>query len=155
MSSSSPHTKSPERVAAGLKATIKNPHVSEEAKQHAAERLEEMKSSELHGQHSQRSAAESQSAEPQGGDATEMNTSSFSEVKEHTTVVFSDQASAERSHREILKEAYPEFEDESSKSSGQHMSRVLAGHKAALHNPNVSQEAKAHARQFLEDHDAL
>ncbi|KAF8980108.1 hypothetical protein BDQ17DRAFT_1264076, partial [Cyathus striatus] len=34
--------KNPERVAAGLKATINRPNVSDEAKQRAMERLEEM-----------------------------------------------------------------------------------------------------------------
>ncbi|KAH9474699.1 Conidiation-specific protein 6 [Psilocybe cubensis] len=36
------HIKNPERVAAGLKATIRNPSVSEEAKSRAIERLNEM-----------------------------------------------------------------------------------------------------------------
>lgn len=36
------HAKNPERVAAGLKASIKNPNVSDEAKAHAAERLNEL-----------------------------------------------------------------------------------------------------------------
>jgi hypothetical protein len=36
------HEKNPERVAAGLKASINNPHVSQEAKAHAAERLHEL-----------------------------------------------------------------------------------------------------------------
>ena len=34
--------KNPERVAAGLKAAMHNPNVSGEAKEHAAERLEQM-----------------------------------------------------------------------------------------------------------------
>lgn len=34
--------KNPERVAAGLKAAIHNPNVSEEAKERAADRLEHM-----------------------------------------------------------------------------------------------------------------
>ncbi|KAL2760567.1 hypothetical protein ACRALDRAFT_2024523 [Sodiomyces alcalophilus JCM 7366] len=37
-----PHEKDPGNVARGLKASISNPGVSEEAKQHARERLENM-----------------------------------------------------------------------------------------------------------------
>ncbi|KAJ6593770.1 Conidiation protein 6-domain-containing protein [Mycena capillaripes] len=37
----------------------------------------------------------------------------------------------------------------------EHQVRVLAGYKAALHNPRVSAEAKAHAREYLKEHDAL
>ncbi|KAH9174003.1 Conidiation protein 6-domain-containing protein [Lactarius sanguifluus] len=34
-------------------------------------------------------------------------------------------------------------------------SRVIGGYKAALKNPNVSEEAKERAQQILEDKDAL
>eukprot|EP01118_Nematostelium_gracile_P020517 TRINITY_DN996_c0_g1_i1.p1 TRINITY_DN996_c0_g1~~TRINITY_DN996_c0_g1_i1.p1 ORF type:complete len:162 (+),score=44.41 TRINITY_DN996_c0_g1_i1:53-538(+) len=32
------------------------------------------------------------------------------------------------------------------------MGNVIGGYKAAMHNPNVSEEAKEHAKEFLEDH---
>ncbi|WBW73492.1 Conidiation protein 6 [Schizosaccharomyces osmophilus] len=32
-----------------------------------------------------------------------------------------------------------------------HSTRVSAGHKAALHNPNVSDETKQHEREYLEN----
>ncbi|EPX70419.1 uncharacterized protein SOCG_04786 [Schizosaccharomyces octosporus yFS286] len=32
-----------------------------------------------------------------------------------------------------------------------HSTRVNAGHKAALHNPNVSDETKQHEREYLEN----
>ncbi|EPY51579.1 conidiation protein 6 [Schizosaccharomyces cryophilus OY26] len=32
--------------------------------------------------------------------------------------------------------------------------RVNAGHKAALHNPNVSEETKQHEKEYLESHGA-
>ncbi|GFZ45310.1 hypothetical protein JCM24511_03036 [Saitozyma sp. JCM 24511] len=32
--------------------------------------------------------------------------------------------------------------------------RVLRGHKAAVHNPKVSKQAKEHSRQVLEENDA-
>lgn len=40
------HTKNSTRVAAGLKAAIHNPNVSNEARKHARERLEKMKAAE-------------------------------------------------------------------------------------------------------------
>ncbi|KAG5639760.1 hypothetical protein H0H81_000040 [Sphagnurus paluster] len=60
----SEHTKNPERVAAGLKASIKNPNVSEEAKVHASERLQEL-SSEKPQQ--QQAKASHHRAEPEHG----------------------------------------------------------------------------------------
>ncbi|KAJ7913885.1 Conidiation protein 6-domain-containing protein [Mycena leptocephala] len=36
----------------------------------------------------------------------------------------------------------------------EHQTRVLAGYKAALHNPRVSEEAKQHASEYLEEHNA-
>ena len=59
------HSKNPERVAAGLKASIKNPHVSEEAKAHAAERLHDLTEERTTKPSTTASrAAEAQSAEP-------------------------------------------------------------------------------------------
>ena len=58
------HSKNPERVAAGLKASIKNPHVSEEAKAHAAERLHELTEERTAKPPAAASGAEAQSAEP-------------------------------------------------------------------------------------------
>jgi len=43
VSSNSDENKNPGNVAGGLKATLKNPNVSQEAKDSAEERLEQMK----------------------------------------------------------------------------------------------------------------
>jgi hypothetical protein len=45
------HEKNPDRVAAGLKASIHNPHVSKEAKESAAERLQQLENKQQHGGH--------------------------------------------------------------------------------------------------------
>ncbi|KAJ7622827.1 Conidiation protein 6-domain-containing protein [Mycena polygramma] len=37
----------------------------------------------------------------------------------------------------------------------EHQVRVLAGYKAALKNPRVSEEAKKHAQEYLKEHNAL
>jgi len=34
---------------------------------------------------------------------------------------------------------------------GKKISNIVAGHKAALHNPNVSAEAKEHSRKVLQE----
>ena len=43
--------KNPERVAAGLKASIHNPHVSKEAKESAAEKLQQLERQQQRSQH--------------------------------------------------------------------------------------------------------
>jgi len=58
------HAKNPERVVAGLKASIKNPHVSEEAKAHAAERLQGLTEEKTTKPSTTASRAEAHSAEP-------------------------------------------------------------------------------------------
>ncbi|KAJ3786003.1 hypothetical protein GGU10DRAFT_353145 [Lentinula aff. detonsa] len=84
--------KNPERVAAGLRGTLNNDSVSDEAKDRAADRLREL-----------------------GGD----------------------------------------FENKTSRASAgtgdQHKNQVLGGYKATLHNDKVGEEAKAHAREVLEE----
>ncbi|KAJ3997542.1 hypothetical protein F5050DRAFT_1806768 [Lentinula boryana] len=87
--------KNPERVAAGLRGTLHNDNVSDEAKDRAADRLHEL-----------------------GGD----------------------------------------FENKTSRASAgtgdQHKNQVLGGYKATLHNDKVGEEAKAHAREVLEENNA-
>ncbi|KAK0451517.1 hypothetical protein EV421DRAFT_1898475 [Armillaria borealis] len=91
--------KDPVRVAAGLKATVHNPNVSEEAKERATDQLQHM----------------------QGGEVDPSNSDS----------------------RRIL--AHPPPTEDVSLSGNQR-----GGYKATLKNPNVSEEAKEHARNILE-----
>ncbi|KAK0469343.1 uncharacterized protein EV420DRAFT_1493959 [Desarmillaria tabescens] len=90
--------KDPVRVAAGLKATVHNPNVSEEAKERATDQLQHMQEGEV---------------DPQ----------SYSQGA--TRVPVSD--------------------DDVNLSGNQR-----GGYKATLKNPNVSKEAKGHAREILE-----
>ncbi|KAG6840555.1 hypothetical protein H0H93_004605, partial [Arthromyces matolae] len=56
---------------------------------------------------------------------------------------------AKKHAREILNAAgIHDIDPENS----EHAHHVLAGYKAALHNPKVSDEAKEHARSYLKDH---
>ncbi|KAH8107832.1 hypothetical protein BXZ70DRAFT_912866 [Cristinia sonorae] len=136
--------KDPTRVAAGLKATIHNPNVSEDAKERAAERLERMGQSQetTHATHATTQADSGESNRVLGGyKATLSNPNTSEQAKAHA--------------REILEAAGYTFERSSDVSEDEHQTRVLAGYKAALHNPRVSQEAKDHAKEYLREHNAL
>ncbi|KAF9485653.1 hypothetical protein BDN70DRAFT_870960 [Pholiota conissans] len=109
MSHTNTEGKNPEYVARGLKASIHNDGVSEEAKERAAQRLQDM-------------GAEVPADYVESGD------------KEYTRFSASgDDDETDASARGML-------------SSNQ-----KRGYKATLKNPNVSDEAKQHAQDVLED----
>ncbi|KAG6829917.1 hypothetical protein H0H92_002940 [Tricholoma furcatifolium] len=137
------HTKNPERVAAGLRASLRNKNVSDEAKAHINERLQEMESHGSKHKTTDQSASGSTGTSSHdshvlgGYKATLHNKNASEDAKKHA--------------REILTASgYTEFE----KDETAHNTRVLAGYKAALHNPNVSEEAKQHAREYLKEHES-
>ncbi|KAI6038480.1 Conidiation protein 6-domain-containing protein [Pisolithus marmoratus] len=134
------HTKDTTRVIAGLKAAIHNPHVSEEAKEHAMERLREMGQDVDVGPQETVEKSSYQQDEGRvlaGYKATLSNPYTSEEAKKHA--------------EEVLQAAgiYGRHQDATDE---EHETRVLAGYKAALHNPRVSDAAKQHARQYLEEH---
>ncbi|KAG6838384.1 hypothetical protein C0991_012137, partial [Blastosporella zonata] len=57
------HIKNPERVAAGLRASIKNPRVSEDAKARANERLQELGLSKEHSDTQQSTSSDAHDVE--------------------------------------------------------------------------------------------
>ncbi|KAF9254923.1 hypothetical protein L218DRAFT_938176 [Marasmius fiardii PR-910] len=125
-------------VAAGLKAAIHNPRVSDEAKERAKERLEGMGVTvEFDEEHEKRVLS--------GYKAALHNENVSDEAKENA--------------RQKLREAGTlETREEDSSNQplrDEHQNHVLGGYKAALANPNVSTEAKLHAETILEEHDAL
>lgn len=142
--------KDPSRVAAGLKASLHNPHVSDEAKRHAQERLESMGSVQ-HGKaqhetlgthHVGASHHQVEDNRVLGGyKATLHNESTSPAAKAHA--------------REILEAAGYHVDKPKGTSEEEHTTRVLAGYRAALHNDRVSAEAKAHAREYLREHGGL
>ncbi|KAL0953936.1 hypothetical protein HGRIS_005100 [Hohenbuehelia grisea] len=91
-------------VAGGYKAALKNPNVSDEAKNNAQRKLDELESGE---------------------------DSEYIPGTEVDSVVGDT--------------------DE----KGRNMGNVIGGYKATLKNPNVGQEAKAHAKEVLEENNAL
>ncbi|KAJ6567074.1 Conidiation protein 6-domain-containing protein [Mycena capillaripes] len=120
-------TKDPVRVAAGYKAALAREEVSDEAKARAQERLEEM------------GAMSTEADDEYTPDETHSTNKATSNKEKHA--------------REILEAAGYTVTEKGHEDKNQE--RVLAGYKAALHNPRVSDEAKAHAREYLEEHDAL
>ena len=62
---------------------------------------------------------------------------------------------AKRHAREILEADGYTVEPGEGMTEDEHLTRVLAGYKAALHNPRVSKEAKDHAKEYLAEHNAL
>ncbi|KAG6889946.1 hypothetical protein C0995_013473 [Termitomyces sp. Mi166 len=130
---SSEHVKNPDRVAAGLRASIKNPRVSDEAKAHATERLQELESR----QHIDPSSTHENRV-------LDLRLLIVSTQDQNTS------EDAKKHAREILSAAGIHEQDIDPE---QHETRVLAGYKAALHNPKVSEEAKQHAREYLKEHD--
>ncbi|TRM70339.1 Conidiation protein 6-domain-containing protein [Schizophyllum amplum] len=135
--------KNPQRVAAGLKATIHNPRVSDEAKESAAERLQNM-----------------------GADFDEAPTRSSAPRSAGTKV-----GAIDDDDEDILEdpqnpddipdddEAEPGTRATTGRSTGgssggKNEANVIRGYKAALHNPNVGEQAKERAEAYLEEHDA-
>ncbi|KAF4577032.1 hypothetical protein EYR36_005019 [Pleurotus pulmonarius] len=128
MSTTNYPDKNPVNVAGGLKAAIHNPNVSEEAKERAAERLHEMGAD-----------GESQS--------TPQNIYGYSDSE---SITQQDVAYA----REILEAVGYSIDKPAESTHDEHQTRVLAGYKAALSNPYVSNEAKEHAQAYLDKHPA-
>ncbi|KAH9912770.1 Conidiation protein 6-domain-containing protein [Epithele typhae] len=133
------------RVAAGLKAAIHNPNVSEEAKERAQERLETMGAAHVHPSSHPVGTVDTTGHEANrvigGYKAALHNPHTSEEAKRHA--------------KEILEADGYTVETPEGVSETEHQMRVNAGYKAALHNPNVSEQAKVHAREYLREHNAL
>ncbi|KAI0741475.1 Conidiation protein 6-domain-containing protein [Daedaleopsis nitida] len=131
------------RVAAGLKAAIHNPNVSEQAKERAQDRLENMNAS---------IPTERDSAFPVG--TTDTNGHEINRVLGgYKATLHNPNVSSQA--KEHAREVLGEVDGDSGTTQDEHQMHVNAGYKAALHNPNVSREAKAHAREYLEEHGEL
>ncbi|TRM70330.1 Conidiation protein 6-domain-containing protein [Schizophyllum amplum] len=127
--------KNPDRVAAGLKATINNPNVGEEAKDSASERLREM------GADQPRSTAKSDYT--RGVDAEDVDDEYVPGRDEERTGL-----------SDYTEEPSRGVATGSTAGSGKDEGNVIRGYKATLHNPRVSDEAKDRAQEYLEEHGA-
>ncbi|TFK32056.1 hypothetical protein BDQ12DRAFT_671370 [Crucibulum laeve] len=128
--------KNPERVAAGLKATINRPNVSQEAKQRATERLQEMGKLDSSGSSSQKSSRTAV------GQVMIGEGSGLHDDAEEPDIDMSNPDTNRSAKSDIL---------ESGQFSEQEEHRIIGGYKASLKNPHVSESAKEHAKEVLED----
>ncbi|PFH53465.1 hypothetical protein AMATHDRAFT_137573, partial [Amanita thiersii Skay4041] len=136
------HEKDTERVARGLKASIHNPRVSQEAKIHAEERLHEM-GIEIGTKSVMKTTGEKDPIRVAAGYKATLHNPGISEETK-------DRA------EEHLKEMGAEYERENRTADGMHYhyceNRELGGYKATLKNPRVSDAAKDNARRVLTEH---
>ncbi|KAF5374804.1 hypothetical protein D9758_000110 [Tetrapyrgos nigripes] len=132
--------KNPANVAGGLKATINNPNTSQEAKDNARERLNDMQ-----GAFSEVSQEQHEHHVLGGYKATLNNDRASDEAKAKARNVLDN---AERGQ-------FDNFESGDQDSSDQHRNHVLGGHKATLNNSNVPESTKEHSKEILEENDAI
>ncbi|KAI0769573.1 Conidiation protein 6-domain-containing protein [Trametes elegans] len=136
------------RVAAGLKAAIHNPNVSEQAKERVQERLQQFGTSAEetpsergaggYPAHSTDAVGHETNRVLGGYKATLHNPRTSEEAKQHA--------------REILEADGYQFERPEGITEDEHQKRINAGYKAALNNPRVSDAGKQHAQEYLEQH---
>ncbi|KAJ7502755.1 hypothetical protein B0H11DRAFT_1986210 [Mycena galericulata] len=144
----STESKNPARVAAGLKATLHRDNVSDEAKQHAEERLKEMgaigsdaSTTDQTGHLSNRALG--------GYKATLTNEATSDQAKAHARDVL--ERGTQENDAEHAEDS-AEYVEGDTADTDEHEMRVRAGYKATLSNPRVSDEAKEHASEYLKEH---
>ncbi|KAK2460759.1 hypothetical protein APHAL10511_007229 [Amanita phalloides] len=150
----SERAKNTERVIRGLKASIHNPRVSPEAKAHAEERLREMgqvfeprqttKSTVGAGRRRSGRKARRTSAGSKSTQIADRQREEAREVASEPRELGTEQRQASEPHT-----------PEPTQPLNKHEARVLGGYKATLSKKGISEEAKRHARQVLEEHDAI
>ncbi|EAU85418.1 hypothetical protein EXT64_23120 [Pectobacterium atrosepticum] len=176
MSGSRTHTKNPERVASGLKATIHNPNVSEGAKQRARDRLSELNIDPEAPRSAQKAAdtevassvspLSSESPAPVSRGTKNRYTSLVEEYVEEDEeeLVGTPVAGTHVVEEEELEDSFSNAGSRVGSQAPREITpiedtetghRVLGGYKATMHNPRVSEKAKDHAKRILEEYDAL
>ncbi|KAF5348775.1 hypothetical protein D9756_009743 [Leucocoprinus leucothites] len=162
--------KNPERVAAGLKATVHNAKTSEEAKLNAAQRLDDMgvEIEQPASTHKAGTGAPATGEFRKGGYTTldytdnpkeadvgiprhQMGTSTSTKTRKISGYAGMDVDNS-------LDDDDPETFDNIGRSRGAQggqpgEAREMGGYRATLKNPRVSEQAKEHAREVLEEHD--
>lgn len=157
------NTKNPERVAAGLKATVHNPSVSEEAKIRARERLNEM-GVDVESEQSSRDARGS------------FSSGKYSQIHHSTANLFGTSNHWKLWLHRGVRSSWWRIWAHSNLSSDRDREKTehhrLGGYKATIHSisatlsvifnwtdwfpdPRVSDAAKDHAKDILKDNDAL
>ncbi|KAL1748481.1 Conidiation protein 6-domain-containing protein [Schizophyllum fasciatum] len=123
--------KNPERVAAGYKGTLNNPTAGKEAKEAASQRLHE------YSQDKPRAASKSSSGLVDGFDSDD----EYVPGRDDERTGLGDYIGGTDAGMALGGE-----------HAGKNKNNVIGGYKATLNNPNTGEEAKQHAREFLEEH---
>jgi len=129
-------------VVGGYKAALNNDKVSDEAKEHAKAELEKLEP-QLQEQKDKKSLEGKTLGHVIGGyKATLSNEKSSEEAKNH----------AQKMLDELQGSGYNDMkDDEKEKHHGKDIGHVIGGYKAALSNPNTSEEAREHAKKMIEE----
>ncbi|KAG9826684.1 hypothetical protein KCU98_g15183, partial [Aureobasidium melanogenum] len=131
-------------VIRGHKANLSNPNTSEQSKQHSLEVIEKELGTEAN------SGAGATAHNDDGKDP--MRVAAGLKAALHNPNV-SDEAKENVSHHlaDITSPSQTETTSTSHAGDGKGPTRVAAGLKAALHNPNVSDDTKDHLKERLDD----
>ncbi|KAG9533051.1 hypothetical protein KCU93_g776, partial [Aureobasidium melanogenum] len=131
-------------VIRGHKANLSNPNTSEESKQHSLEVIEKELGTETN------SGAGATAHNDDGKDP--MRVAAGLKAALHNPNV-SDEAKENVSHHlaDITSPSHADTTSASHAGDGKDPTRVAAGLKAALHNPNVSDDTKDHLKERLDD----
>ncbi|KAG9587680.1 hypothetical protein KCU77_g15510, partial [Aureobasidium melanogenum] len=131
-------------VIRGHKANLSNPNTSEESKQHSLEVIEKELGTETN------SGAGTTAHNDDGKDP--MRVAAGLKAALHNSNV-SDEAKENVSHHlaDITFPSHAETTSTSHAGDGKDPTRVAAGLKAALHNPNVPDDTKDHLKERLDD----
>ncbi|KIO30689.1 hypothetical protein M407DRAFT_242089 [Tulasnella calospora MUT 4182] len=126
------------RVAGGHKAAINNPNVSEEAKEHSRQYLEQ-------------DAASTEPAPVETGGMVDDSLSGNTIGGYKATLSNPRTSEAAKDKAQAILDGEADPSDYAPGTGDAHTNRVLGGYKATLKNPNVSEEAKEHAREVLQE----
>ncbi|KAF8639148.1 hypothetical protein AX17_001637 [Amanita inopinata Kibby_2008] len=121
--------KDPMRVAAGYKATLHNPGISDETKDQAEEHLKEM-----------------------GAEYTRQDTRDKTGLGQHQGGDRYGGTSMQNEEDNPFNDPNIPGRSRGAKGGQPGENREIGGYKATLHNPRVSEAAKEHAREVLKEH---
>jgi len=154
------HEKNRGNVIGGLKATAHNPNLSDETRKEAERKLKEMGvDADDKADNSTQPAEHAKDVDLSykhkgnvigGYRATLHNPNSSEEAKEHARKILPEMGVDPEGHADTQHHQYASKEEIAQDALGKNPGNVIGGYRAALHNPNSSEEAKEHAEEVLE-----
>jgi len=154
--------KNPGNVIGGYKAAAHNPNLSDEAREEAKKKLEEMgvdadeKADTKNHQAAEKAKDIDLSYKHKGNviggyRATLHNPNSSEETKEHARKMLKEMGVDPEGHADSTEHhQYASAEEAAQDALGKNPGNVIGGYRATLHNPNATEEAKEHAEMVLE-----